>query len=437
MRTSQPALLFILVTLFLDVLGFGLLIPVAPKLIESLVVPAQVSAGNPANATDAASQSTASAPSKPDAEQIAAPYVGYLTATYAVMQFLFAPMLGALSDKYGRRSVLLISIFGSGLDYFAMALSPTLAILFITRALNGISGASMTVASAYIADTTTPEKRAAGFGLMGAAFGIGFILGPLLGGALGEINIRAPFYAAGALCMINWLYGLFVLPESLPQSLRGTFSFAKSNPFAALKGLGHHPLIGGLAASLFLFNLAMFGLHATWVLYTSHRYDWSKFDVGLSLALVGIGAAVVQAGLAARVIRKIGERKALILGAAIGVLAYVGYGAASQGWMIYAVVIVASLGGIAQPAIQSLITRHVAPTEQGAVQGAITGMQSIANIFGPIIGSQVFAYFISKNAPVYLPGASFFVGAVLAGVGWIVAAIATRHVVPLSASRTG
>lgn len=437
MRTSQPALLFILVTLFLDVLGFGLLIPVAPKLIEELVVPHVLPADARTAATATNFASSATVPTETDREQIAAPYVGYLTATYAVMQFLFAPMLGALSDKYGRRSVLLISIFGSGLDYFAMALSPTIAILFITRALNGISGASMTVASAYIADTTTPEKRAAGFGMMGAAFGIGFILGPLLGGALGEIDIRAPFYAAGTLCLINWLYGLFVLPESLPLGLRGKFSFAKSNPFAALKGLGHHPLIGGLAASLFFFNVAMFGLHATWVLYTSHRYHWSKFDVGLSLALVGIGAAVVQAGLAARVIRKIGERKAVMLGAAIGVLAYVGYGAASQGWMIYVVVIIASLGGIAQPAIQSLITRHVAPTEQGAVQGAITGLQSIANIFGPLIGSQVFAYFISKNAPIYLPGASFFVGATLAATGWVVAAIATRHVVPLTASRTG
>lgn len=434
-RTSQPALVFILVTLFLDVLGFGLLIPVAPKLIESLVVPGQaVSVGLTHSMIDDR-EVAASAPAKLDAERIAAPYVGYLTATYAVMQFLFAPILGALSDKYGRRTVLLISIFGSGLDYFAMALSPTILILFVTRALNGLSGASMTVASAYIADTTTPEKRAAGFGMMGAAFGIGFILGPLLGGVLGAYNIRAPFYAAGILSLVNWLYGVFVLPESLPLSLRGEFSLARANPFAALPGLGRRPLIGGLAASLFLFNLAMFGLHATWVLYTSHRYGWSSFDVGLSLFLVGIGAAIVQAGLAARVIRKIGERKAIMLGAAIGVLAYIGYGAATQGWMIYAVVIAASLGGIAQPAIQAVITRHLAPTEQGAVQGAITGLQSIANIFGPLIGSQVFAYFISKSAPMYVPGASFFVGAVLAAIGWIVAAIATRHVSPLATAQ--
>lgn len=403
MRTSRPALGFILLTLLLDVLGFGLLIPVAPKLVQSLL-----HGGRGGDEGEAAAA------------------VGYLTATYALMQFLFAPALGALSDRFGRRPVLLVSIFGSGLDYFAMALSPNLPILFVTRAINGISGASMTAASAYIADTTTPEKRAAGFGLMGAAFGLGFILGPLMGGWLGAFDIRLPFYVAGGLSWLNWLYGLFVLPESLPPSLRSRFDARKANPIGALPNLSRYPLVAGLAASLFLFNLAMFGLHATWALYTDYRYGWTPKEIGFSLALVGIGAAVVQAGLAARIIRAIGERAALLIGAGVGVLAYVGYGSATQGWMIYTVIVLASLAGIAQPASQSLITRTVLPTEQGAVQGALTSLQSLANILGPILGSQVFAYFISNRAPFALPGASFFLGAILAAAGWAVAELATR-----------
>lgn len=410
MRTNRPAVGFILITILLDVLGFGLLIPVGPKLVQQLLHSGQGGA-----------------------EQEAAGYVGYLAATYAMMLFLCSPALGALSDRYGRRPVLLFAILGSGLDYVAMAFAPTLAILFITRAINGMTGASMTVATAYIADTTPPEKRPAAFGMIGAAFGLGFILGPLIGGWLGAHHIRLPFLVAGGLALLNWTYGLIVLPESLKDEHRSPFRLTKGNPLGALPNLARYPLVAGLAGSLFLFNVAMFGLHATWVLYTSHRYGWSPRDVGFSLALVGLGAAVVQAGLAARVIRAIGERQALLVGAAIGAAAYVGYGAATHGWMIYAVIVFASIGGIAQPAIQSLVTRTVAPTEQGAVQGALMSLQSVAAILGPIIGSHVFAYFISAAAPFYLPGASFFLGAILAGVGCIIAEIATRPPRPIPA----
>jgi DHA1 family tetracycline resistance protein-like MFS transporter len=402
-RSSKPAIVFILFTLLLDVLGFGLLIPVAPRLVQSLLNGGQGGS-----------------------EEQAARIVGYLVATYAAMQFCFAPALGALSDRFGRRAVLLIAIFGSGLDYFAMALSPTLAILFFTRAINGLSGASLTVVNAYIADTTTPEKRAAAFGMIGAAFGLGFVLGPLLGGWLGEINIRLPFYVAGSLSLLNWLYGLLVLPESLGKDLRTRFNPAKANPFGAFAGLGRYPLVAELAGAMFLFHTAMFGLHATWVLYTQHRYHWSSDDVGYSLALVGIGAAVVQAGLAGRIIGAIGERRAVLLGVAIGVLSYIGYGAAPTGTILYLVIVFAAFGGIAQPAIQSLITRTVAPTEQGFIQGGLTAIQCVANIIGPLIGSQVFAYFISARAPFQLPGASFFVGAFLVAIGWVLAAHATR-----------
>jgi DHA1 family tetracycline resistance protein-like MFS transporter len=401
----KPAIGFIFITLVLDVLGFGLLIPVAPRLVEQLL-----------HGTGGEGQ--------------AARAFGWLAATYAAMQFLFSPALGLLSDRFGRRPVILVSLFGSALDYFAMALSPTLAILYFTRALNGLSGASMTVASAYVADVTPPEKRAAGFGMIGAAFGLGFVLGPLLGGVLGEVNIRLPFYAAGGLTLVNWCYGYFVLPESLPRERRGHFVLRKANPVGAFKNLGRYPLAAGLAVSFFLCNMAQFGLHATWVLSTKYRYGWTARDVGFSLCAVGIGAAVVQAGLARRLIPLLGEKRALMIGLTLAVLAFIGYGAVPQGWMVYLVIVVGSLAGIGQPAAQAIITKTVRPYEQGAIQGAMTSLSSIAAIIGPVLGANAFAYFISDRAPFMLPGAPFYVGAILTLLGLVVAAWAVLKLAP-------
>ncbi|MCX5689465.1 MAG: TCR/Tet family MFS transporter [Planctomycetota bacterium] len=395
MSHRPPATKFIFLTLLLDVLGFGLIIPVAPRLVQQL---------------------------QGGSEDAAATTVGLLAASYAAMQFLFSPILGALSDRFGRRSVLLVSLFGSGLDYIALALSPTIAFLFITRAINGISGASMTVASAYIADVTPPEKRAGAFGMMGAAFGIGFILGPLMGGYLGDINIHYPFYAAAALTFLNWMYGFIVLPESLPVERRAPFKISRANPIGAFAGLGRYPLVAGIAIATFFANLAQFGLHATWVLYTGHRYGWTPKQVGLSLAVVGIGAAIVQGGLARKIIPWLGEKNSILLGLLIAIAAYIGYGAVTQGWMIYVVIAYATLGGIAMPAAQTLITRTVLPTEQGATQGALTGLQSLANILGPIIGSITFRYSILPASPVHIDGLTFFVGAGMAAIGWVIAA---------------
>lgn len=397
-----PAIGFIFITLLLDVLGFGVLIPVAPRLIEKLL-------HNGAGGTDSE----------------AAYIVGWLAATYAIMQFLFSPLLGAFSDRVGRRPVLLVAIFGSGLDYFAMAFAPTLWIFFITRALNGLSGASMTVCNAYIADITPPEKRAAAFGMVGAAFGLGFILGPAAGGFLGEIDLHLPFYVAGALSLANWLYGLFFLPESLPPERRSRLTLARANPIGAFIGLKRYPLVAGLAGAMFLINLAMFGLHMTWVLYTKHRYEWSPLVVGLSLGFVGLGAALVQGGLVRKIVPWLGERRSLLIGLCISILAYIGYGAATQGWMIYVIVAFASLGGIAQPAAQAIITKTVRPYEQGEVQGALTSLQCIAQIVGPLVATRAFGYFISDQAPIYLPGASFFLGAIFSAMGTAVAAWAT------------
>lgn len=401
MKKRQAGLPFIIVTIFLDVLGFGLLIPVGPRLVQAL-----------GGGTEAE----------------AAPIVGMLMSTYAILQFFFAPVLGALSDHFGRRPVILTAMLGSGLDYFVMAFSPNLWVLFITRAINGLTGASMTPANAYIADVTPPEKRAAAFGLVGAAFGAGFVFGPLVGGLLGEQNIRYPFYAAGAVSLINWLYGYFILPESLAIENRTTLALGRISPIAVFKGLGRYPLVVELAASFFLLNLAQFALHATWVLYTAYRYGWSPFYVGMSLFAVGISAVIVQGGLTRKLIPILGEAKALLIGVGIAVLAYIGYGAATQGWMIYCAIGVGSLAGIAQPAAQSMITRTVRPDEQGRTQGALTALQNIASIAGPLIGTSVFAYSTSGPEGSRMPGATFYVAGIMCALGWLVAAWAvSRH----------
>ena len=397
MKARTPALGFVFVTLLLDVLGFGLLIPVGPHLVQ------QLTGGT---------------------EQEAAPIVGWLMATYSAMQFLFAPVLGTLSDRFGRRPVLLFALLGSGLDYFAMALAPNIAWLFVTRALNGLTGASMTVASAYIADVTPPERRAAGYAVVGAAFGIGFVLGPLSGGLLGEIDIRLPFWVAGGVTLLNWLFGLLVVPESLPPERRNRSALRK-NPLSTLGILRGHPFVLRMAMSLFLLNAAQFALHATWVLYTGYRYGWDEGDVGWSLCAVGLGAAVVQGGLTRRIVPRLGERRSLALGVLCGVLAYVGYALATEGWMIYAAIAVASLGGIAMPACQALITKSVRADEQGAVQGALMGMQNLANIAGPLMGGYLFEWSIAVQPP--LPGAVFFGSAILGGLGWLVAVHALRR----------
>ena len=399
----KPAIGFIFITLVLDVLGVGLLIPVAPRLVQELL---HSGAGG--------------------SEQEAAPFVGLLLTTWYAMSFLFAPVLGALSDRVGRRPVILIALLGSGIDFFAQALAPTLGWLFVTRAINGISGASMTVANAYIADITPPKKRAAAYGLMGAAFGLGFVIGPFLGGVLGDINIRLPFYVAGALTLINWMYGCFVLPESLPPERRSHIRLARLNPIGAFGVLLQYPVVARLAASAFLINLAQFGLHATWVLYTAHRYGWSGKQVGLSLAVVGISSAIVQGFLTRKIVPAIGERRALLIGILLSAGAYAGYGLATEGWMIYAIIVIGSLGSIAPPALQALVTRSVRPDQQGTVQGAMMGLQSIAGIIGSFVGAGVFAYFVSDRAPVALPGATYILGSGLSIVSLLVALWAFR-----------
>ena len=394
MTPRKPALSFIFITLALDILGIGLIIPILPRLIESF------ESGNVAAASKT---------------------VGLLAALYSLMQFLCAPLLGSLSDRFGRRPVILSSLLGSGLDYFLLAFAPSLGWFFIGRIISGITGANFAAASAYIADVSPPEKRAANFGLIGAAFGLGFILGPALGGLLGNVGLRVPFMVAGGLTLLNWLYGWFVLPESLAPKNRRAFSWARSNPAGSLLALRRYPMVLGLTGTYFLIYLAHQALPATWVLYTSYRYHWTVGQTGLSLAIVGLMAAIVQGGLTRIIVRRIGEQKAVTLGLSIAALAYAGYGLATQGWMIYAVLVFGSLGGITGPSVQGLISRSVGADEQGGVQGSLTSLASVSGIIGPPIATGLFAHFIGRNAPANLPGAAFFFSALLTIVAMLLA----------------
>lgn len=400
MRARRPALAFIFITLFLDILGIGLVIPVLPRLVE------QFRGGDVAAASHV---------------------VGWLGALYALMQFLFAPILGSLSDQYGRRPVILVSLLGAGLDYFLMAWAPGLPWFFLARALSGLAGANLTAATAYIADISPPEKRAANFGIIGAAFGLGFIAGPLAGGWLGNHSLRLPFVIAGAVTLANGLYGFLVLPESLARENRRPFAWTRANPLGSLSGLTRRPLVFGMAASLFLLNLGQFGVHSTWVLYTGYRYQWSPADVGLSLALVGITAAVVQGGLARWILPAIGEKRALIAGLLLNGVTLALYGLATRGWMIYAILPVGAISGLAGQAAQSMVSHAVGPHEQGTVQGALASLNSVAGFVAPLLATSLFGYFIGAQAPTPLPGIPFFLGSALAAASLGVALATLRR----------
>ncbi|MDB6078634.1 MAG: tetracycline resistance efflux pump [Akkermansiaceae bacterium] len=381
MARPQPAIIFIFITLFLDIFGIGVIVPVLPKLVE------QLQGGN---------------------VQAAAHSVGWLGALYALMQFIFSPVLGSLSDRFGRRPVILMSLFGSGIDYLVLAWAPTIGWLYLARIISGITAANFSAASAYIADVTPPEKRAAGFGIIGAAFGLGFIAGPAIGGMLGAHGPRMPFYVAAGITLVNWLYGAFVLPESLPADKRRPFTWASAHPVKALMALRRWPLVMGLAGTHFLTNLAGNIYPALWVLYTGARYGWDSKQVGLSLALVGVMAAIVQAGLAGKVIKVIGERRGIYLGLLAMALAMFCYGTATEGWMIYGIILIGSIGGIGAPATQSMISQAVPADEQGAVQGALNSIVSVAGIIAPLLWTALFSWGLATSNTLHIPGLPFY-----------------------------
>ncbi len=402
-QPRRAAMSFILLTLFIDILGIGIIIPVLPELVKDFMT------NVPEGVTP---------PSADEIDSLAGWYVGMIGASYALMQFLFAPILGALSDRFGRRPIILGSLFGLGIDFAIQGFAPSITWLFFGRVLAGIMGGSFSAANAYIADISTPENRARNFGFVGMIFGLGFIFGPALGGLCGGIHIRLPFFLSAVLALSNWLYGYFILPESLPPEKRSSFTLAKANPFGTVGRLRAYPIIAGLTVSFLCFSLAQRGLENVWVLYTGHRFGWGEMTNGLVLGLVGITAAIVQGGLVRPIIGRIGERNAILLGTSISAIAFLGYGLATEGWMIPVIIVFGSLGGIAGPAIQSLVAAEVDSSEQGKIQGALTSLVGFTNIIAPaVFTTGLFSYFTSKSAFAYIPGAPFLAGAILFVIG--------------------
>lgn len=378
-------MIFIIITIFLDVLGLGIIIPVLPHLVADFL------GGDASHA---------------------AYHYGFIASAYATMQFIFAPILGKLSDRYGRRPVILIALFGFGINYLILGWAPSLVWLYIARIFSGITGASFSTANAYIADVSDSTNRAQNFGMLGAVFGLGFIFGPALGGFLGHLGPRIPFFVSAALVFLNLIYGYFVLPESLPKDERRPFSYKDINPFGGLSILKKYPTVAGLAIPFVCLTIAQRSMESIWVLYTQYRFNWSEIENGLGLSLNGIMTFLVMGVVIRKVVPRFGERKSVLIGVPIIIVGYFLYGLCSQGWMMLTVVVFASFGSISVPSLQSIAASSVPPSEQGTVQGTMTSLMSLTAIIAPIISSQSFAFFTQEKAPFLLPGAPFFISVI-------------------------
>jgi len=402
---GKAAFIFIFVTVALDMLAVGIIVPILPKLIL------EFEGGD-----------------IPKASHL----VGLFGFAWAAMQFIFSPVQGALSDRFGRRPVVLLSNLGLGLDYVLMALAPSVGWLFAGRVISGITASSFSTASAYIADVTPPDRRARQFGMLGAAFGLGFVIGPAVGGLLGGYALRLPFWAASSLSLINALYGFFVLPESLPKDKRAPFSFRNASSLGSLTLLRSHPEILGLTAAIFLSYIAHEVLQSVFVLYTDHRYGWTKSTVGLALASVGICSTIVSAGLVGMVVSRIGERRALMMGLCCGAAGFFIYALAPTGSLFITGIPFVAMWGIANPSIQALMTRRIGFSTQGfstqgQLQGALSSLRGIAGMIGPLIFTQVFATTISNPQLARLPGMPFMVSSVLLLCSCVVTYISTSR----------
>lgn len=384
--TKQAAIGFIFITMLIDITGWGIIIPVIPKLIKELI--------------------------HGDISQ-AAKYGGWLTFAYAFTQFIFAPIIGNLSDKFGRRPVILISLFAFSLDYLLLAFAPTITWIFIGRIIAGLTGASITTASAYIADVSTPENRAKNFGMIGAAFGLGFIIGPVIGGVLGQYGSRIPFYAAAILCLLNFLYGYFILPESLAIENRRAFDIKKANPVGAFINLKKYPSIIGLVFAAFLVYVGSTAVQGNWSYYTMYKFQWDEKMVGISLGAIGLFVGIVQGGLVRFINPKLGNQKSIYLGMGLYAIGMFLFAFATQSWMMFVFLIPYCLGGIAGPAMQALIAKQVPANEQGAIQGTMASVMSASMIVGPPMMSTVFYYFTHSDAPFKFAGAPFILGGIL------------------------
>ncbi|MES2890374.1 MAG: TCR/Tet family MFS transporter [Bacteroidota bacterium] len=394
MHTKKSAAIsFIFITLLIDVTGIGLIIPVVPGLIEQLIH---------GDISDASR------------------YSGLLAFAYAIMQFLFSPLLGNLSDKFGRRPILLLSLLGLGIDYIFLALAPTIGWLFVGRVIAGIAGASFTTATAYIADISTAENRAKNFGMVGAAFGLGFILGPVIGGFLGNYGVRIPFVVAAVLSLINCVYGYFVLPESLAPEHRRPLDYKKIIPIASLVYLKKYTAVIGLFFAFFLIYLAANAVQSTWSFFTIKQFNWTPKTIGISLGLVGLLVGAVQGGLIRFITPVLGNKKSIYLGLALYTIGLLLFAFATKSWMMFVFLLPYCLGGICGPALQSIISGQVPPNEQGELQGGLTSIMSLTNIFGPLLMTGLFAYFTSPKAPIQFAGAAFLLGSILMGLSlWL------------------
>ncbi|HTI66135.1 MAG TPA: TCR/Tet family MFS transporter [Caulobacteraceae bacterium] len=399
-RAGRAALAFIFITVLLDMMALGMVAPVLPKLVTGFL------SGNTSQA---------------------AVVYGLFNTVFALMQFFFSPVIGSLSDRFGRKPVILASNLGLGLNYVLMAWAPSLGWLFVGRVISGITGASFGTASAYIADTTPADERAHAFGMLGAAFGVGFVIGPALGGLLGEFSPKLPFWVAAGFSLANALYGLFVLPESLPKENRHGFCWKRANPVGALGLLRRHPELMALAGVLFLSNLAQVSLPSTVVLYATHRYGWTPTWLGVTLAMVGVALIVVQVGVVGRFVRRFGSRAALVTGLCFGCVGLFVAGVAKTGGAFWMGIPVLAMWGLAGAAGQGIMTRHVTATEQGQLQGATASLVGISELIGPSIFTLTFAYFVRPGQPVERAGAPFLLASGLLAVAAVWAFIATRR----------
>lgn len=396
---KQAAIGFIFITMLIDITGWGIIIPVIPKLISELI--------------------------NGDVSE-AAKYGGWLTFAYAFTQFIFAPLIGNLSDKYGRRPIILISLFAFALDYILLAFAPTILWLFVGRIIAGLTGASITTASAYIADVSTPENRAKNFGMIGAAFGLGFIIGPVIGGLLGQFGSRVPFYAAAVLCFLNFLYGYFILPESLSKKNRRAFEWKRANPIGAFLNLKKHPELLGLMLAIFLLYVGSHAVHSNWSFFTIYKFNWDEKMVGISLGAIGLLVGLVQGGLIRWTSPRLGNQKSIYFGLILYTVGMFLFAIASESWMMFAFLIPYCLGGISGPALQSVISEKVPANEQGEIQGTMASLMSASAIVGPPMMTNTFYFFTHKEAPFQFAGSPFVLGGFLMLLSTIIAYYSLR-----------
>ena len=394
---KRLATTFILISVMLDSMGIGLIMPVMPDLLQELEGPGLGAA---------------------------AVWGGFLVTIFAAMQFLFGPTLGSLSARYGRRPILIISLVVMSFVYVLMALAHTIWLLIIGRLIGGITAATQSTSAAYMADISKPEEKAANFGLLGAAFGMGFVLGPLLGGVLAEFGTRAPFWAAGLLAAANAVLGYFVLPETVTDRIRRPFEWRRANPLGAFKNIGSLPGLKRLMLITFVYTIAFFVYPGVWAYFGAERFGWGPGMIGLSLGLFGIGIAVVQGLLIKPIVKRIGERKAVIFGLSLDTVGFIALGFVTNGWIALALTPLTALGSIAGPALQGIMSRTASDDQQGELQGTVTSINAVATILAPLMVTQTFWYFTDGNAPIYLPGAPFLLSAVLA-IGCIVVFVQT------------